>query len=150
MNEDILDDGSFQLSKSGQELNAPARDAIARAIKWGKVYFYISVGMLALNLLLQFLLVDNTEGPGGVVAAIFSLAFLLLLIGYPIYKFYQFISKTPHGYQRGDQADFVAGIGGLKSSIKYFSVLTLVVVVFYVLLLLLLILGGGLAALGSF
>ena len=94
----------------------------------------------------------NTSGAigmiGAVVGAGVGLAILGAFVGYPIYRFWQFITKTPNGMETGNMSAFLTGLNGLRSAIKFLAILTIIVVVLYAILILFMVGTGAAAGLG--
>ncbi|MFK8058091.1 MAG: hypothetical protein AB8F78_18330 [Saprospiraceae bacterium] len=147
MNEEIIDDGVVHLSgsESSQPLDANTANTIMEAAKWGKLYLILAAIGLVLQPIIQYFNMRKAQAALGVegdtylVAAqmgtqLFTYIITFAILGYPIYRFYEFVTKTPLAIERQAQSGFVEGISGLKSTFKYLGIATLVFIGFYVLL----------------
>jgi len=147
VNDEILDDGMLGLGRSDEELSPGAAEAILRAVKWGKIYVYGFLGLYGLQLF-GSLISGAGVGLGETLLAVISLTvFSVLLFGYPVYKFINFLNSTPKGIRTYDHAAFVKGIVDLKSSMRYVAILIFVLLGAYVGILLLALLVGGISSL---
>ena len=147
MNEDILDDGVVHLSGNANEqpLDGTTANTIIEAAKWGKYYLIIAAVGLVLQPVFQYFNMRKVEaGLEGVDTdmllgvqlgtQIFTYMLMIAVFGYPVYRFYEFVTKTPIAIEKQNHQGFLAGIDGLRSTYKYLGIATLVIIGLYLLL----------------
>ncbi len=155
MNEDILDDGVVHLGgdENIQALDPTTATTIIETAKWGKYYLILAAIGLVLQPIMQYFNMRkiqadlegvNSEYLLGVQlgSQIFTYMLIIALFGYPIYRFYEFTTKTPGAIEDQNHAGFVNGVMGLKSTFKYLGVLTMVLIGLYVMFLILILAGA--------
>jgi len=68
---------------------------------------------------------------------IFGFLIMIAILGYPIYRFYEFTTRTPRAIENRNHAGFAYGIIALKSTFKYLGIAVLIIIGIYVLFLVL-------------
>jgi hypothetical protein len=147
MNEDILDDGVVHLGgdENIQALDPTTATTLIETAKWGKYYLILAAIGLVLQPIVQYFNMRKVQASLEGVdtdlllgvqlgSQMVTYMFILALLGYPIYRFYEFTTKTPGAIADQNHMGFVQGIMGLKSTYKYLGILTLVFIGLYVLL----------------
>jgi len=148
MNDDIIDDGAVHFGDgiTSQPLDAQTGQTITEAAKWGKYYLILAGIGLLLQPVLQYFNMKKVQASMDQVldndlllatqvgTQIFTYLFLIAILGYPIYRFYEFVTKTPIAIERQDHQGFVHGIDSLKATYKYLGIATLVIIGLYVVL----------------
>lgn len=125
----ILEDGTLGITASDEALSRGAADAIGRAARWGRYYLYVMVAYLALVVVIQIV----GGAAGAAAGGILGIGFMLLLFGYPIYKFWRFAHDTPAALRDESGPALAGAIAGLGSSVKYLGVALIVILGFYLL-----------------